>query len=149
MKLTPEQEVVWFYTAFPALTGADFPPEKVEHAIAGWLSDFASKSGRERSEMRSGMRQGINDILAMARDARQEDIARVDRALAKKELPSFRKMAAALGKKHVKILRRGVIKNAEEFYIVAEILSDLEFEISDSDRAALEKISYAYETGTQ
>jgi predicted hydrolase (HD superfamily) len=54
-------------------------------------------------------------------------------------------MEAGLKKKHLRILARGHIKNDEEFYIVAEILSDMEFEISEYDRAKLEQISYAYE----
>ena len=146
MKLTPEQQVVWFYTAFSAVTGASFPSEEADAAIATWLGALATKTGRDRSEMLSGMRQGINDMLAMARDARPDDIARADRALAQKGLPGVRKMAAVLGKKHLAILKRGAIKNDEELYIVAEILSDLEFEISESDRGKLGQISYAYET---
>jgi hypothetical protein len=141
MKLTPEQLVLWFYTAFPALTGKDFSAEDVGSAVGKWLQELGAKTGRERSDMISGMRQGINDILAMARDSRQEEMARADHALAQKSLPTIRKMAAALGKKHLRILKRGSIKSDEEFYIVAEILSDVDFEISDADRAKLGHIA--------
>ena len=143
MKFTPEQQVVWFYTAFFVLAEANL---SVEEAVEQWLREYRAKSGRERSEMLSGLRQGINDTLVGARHSREVDIVRTDRALTEKGLPTIRKMAAALGKKHPRILKRGFIKDDEEFYIVAEILSDVDFDISDADRAKLGKISYAYET---
>ena len=49
-------------------------------------------------------------------------------------------------KKHQRILARGHIKNDEEFYVIAEILGDLKFQVSEEERARLSAISNAYET---
>jgi hypothetical protein len=53
---------------------------------------------------------------------------------------------AVLKRKHVRILGHGKIKSDEEFYIVSEILSDLELDISDADRTKLRDISGEYES---
>ena len=136
MKLSPEQLVEWFFTANSALAaGRD-----------QYLAMLRSPpSGTKRSEVVSGLKQGINDTLTMAKDMPDEERRQIDASLRAKGLPSLRRMEATLKRKHEKILSRGEIKNDEEFHIVAEILSDLEFEISASDRAKLGKISYAYE----
>lgn len=137
MNLTREQLVDWFFAANPQLT-SEFR--------AQWLAMVESPpKGTTRSEMISGMKQGINDTLTMAKWASSDERKAIDAALAAKGLPSLRKMEAVLKKKHQRILTRGTIRNDEEFYIVAEILADLEFEIEATDRAKLEKISHAYE----
>ena len=137
MKLTPEQLASWFYTAFPA----PFPPE----AESEWLHQLSNAKGRERSAMISGMKQGMNDALNMLKMMPEETRAEVNLALADKELPTIEKMEVILKKKHQRILKRGHIKNDEEFYIVAEILSDLEFDISPADRRRLGEIYGEYE----
>lgn len=138
MKLSSEQLIDWFLTANPR-----FPPE----FRTRWLAMIESPpQGTRRSDVISGMKQGINDTIAMSSCWTAAERKKVEDALAAKGLPSVRKMEAGLKKKHQRILARGHIKNDEEFYIVAEILSDGEFEISESDRIQLGKISYAYET---
>lgn len=138
MKLTHEQLGDWFFTANPR-----FPPE----ARSQWLAMLKTPpKGAKRSEVVSGMKQGINDTLTMAKWWPVEDRKKIEEALAARGLPSLRKMDAGLKKKHQRILARGHIKNHEEFYIVAEILSDLNFEVSEEDRSRLSAISNAYET---
>jgi hypothetical protein len=137
MKLSPEQLIDWFLAANPR-----FRPE----FRSQWLGMLESPpKGTRRSELISGMKQGINDTLTMAKWWPPEQRIKVDNALISKGLPTLRKMEAGLKKKHQRILARGSIRNDEEFYIVAEVLSDLDFDISELDRARLEKISYEYE----
>jgi len=137
MTLTPEQLVDWFLVMNP-----EFPREFRAH----WLALLASPpEGATRSQLISGMKQGINDTLSHARYFPEGERKKIDEALTAKGLPSIRKMDADLKKKHRRILARGHIKNDEEFYIVAEILAHLEFDISEADRRRLGTISYAYE----
>lgn len=138
MKLSPEQMLEWTLTAFPEL------PSEIRAQFLTFLKE--PPRGTTRSEVMSGLKQGMNDALAMAKDRSLDERHIIDAALAAKGLPSLRKMDAVLKKKHQRILARGSIRNAEEFYIVAEILSDLDFDISESDRSKLGKISHAYET---
>ncbi|MCF3648204.1 hypothetical protein [Synoicihabitans lomoniglobus] len=137
MKLTPEKMASWFFTAFPA----QFPAGEEEK----WLNQFSQLKGRERRNAVAGMKQGVNDVLTMARHLPTEARTEIDSALAVKDLPSLRKMEAGLKKKHRTILKRGRIKNEEEFYLVAEILSDLEFDVTDFERTQLEKIALDFD----
>jgi hypothetical protein len=138
MKLTPEQLVDWFL-----VTNPKFPPE----FRAQWLAMVASPpDGARRSDLILGMKQGINDTLTTAKWLPDAERSQIETALAARGLPSLRKMDAGLKRKHQRILARGCIKNDEEFYVVAEILGDVDFEISESDRAKLGQISHAYET---
>ncbi len=45
-----------------------------------------------------------------------------------------------------KVLKKGKIKNADEYYIIKEIICDLEYEFSNSDREILGKIPVDFET---
>jgi|GEM_PF-4763134 len=138
MKLTHEQLGDWFFTANPS-----FAPE----ARSRWLAMLETPpKGAKKSEIVSGMKQGINDTLTMAKWLSVEDRKKIEEALAARGLPSLRKMDAVLKKKHLRILARGHIKNDEEYYIIAEILSDLDFEVSKEDRSRLSAISNTYET---
>lgn len=139
MKLTPEQLGDWFYTANREWFG--------EGAYAMWLGHLkAPPDGITRSQLVSGMKEGINDTLAMAEGWNYKKWKEVSDALAAKGLPSIEKMELRMKQKHRRILKRGSIRNDEEFYLVAEILSDLTLDVSDEDRAALDAMSAAYET---
>ena len=137
MKLSPEQMIDWFLAAFP-----EFPPENRSQWLA-WLE--TPPQGASRSEVISGMKQAMNDALTMAKDRPAQERQKIDATLAAKGLPSLRKMEAILKKKHQRILARGRIKDDEEFYIVAEILSDVDFPISGLERNKLGEISRDYE----
>ena len=101
-------------------------------------------AGATRSQIIAGLKQGISDTLADVPAWSDDYRQKAEAALAAKGLPSLRKMEAVLKKKHQRILARGKIRNDEEFALVAEILSDVDFDVSDSDRATLGKISRAY-----
>ena len=44
-----------------------------------------------------------------------------------------------------KVLEKGKIKNLDEYYIIKEILDDLEYEITESERIDLNKIFGEFE----
>lgn len=92
------------------------------------------------------MKQGINDTLTRAAYWNYKKWKEVSDALAAKGLPSIEKMELRMKQKHRHILKRAAIKNDEEFYLVAEILSDLTLDVSDEDRTALDGISTDYES---
>jgi hypothetical protein len=138
MKLTPEQLGDWFFTANPRFPAA-FRDQ--------WFAELKMPpAGTKKSEIVSGMKQGINDTLTKAKWMSPEERAMIDAALITRGLPSLRKMDAVLRKKHQRILARGCIRTDEEFYVVAEFLSDGGFDVTDSERAKLGEICYAYET---
>jgi len=137
MKLSPEDLIDWFLTANPRF------PAEFRHR---WLAELKAPSEGTRSEMISGMKQGINDTLTKAQwwsDAQRKNI---DDLLVVKGLLSLRKMEAVLKKKHLRILSRGLIKNEEEYYIVAEVVSDLRIPLSEDERRKLGQFMAAYES---
>lgn len=140
MKLSNEQLATWFYTAMSAFFQ--------DGAEKEWIEHFNSVKGRERSGMLSGMlsgmKQGVNDALTMIKEMPRSERERIDALLATKDLPSLIKMQANLKKKHIQILKRGRIRNDEEYYIIAEILSDLEFDVTKDERVSLEEMSFSY-----
>lgn len=110
---------------------------------ASYLSDTTIP----KSEMRAGLLQGINDMLSMSQrgyfDGKTIQI--IERRLASRNLPGLSKLTLRLGKKHAAILKRDMIRNDEEFHMVQEILSDLEFPISANERAKYAMLVVEYE----
>ena len=106
-----------------------------------------SLSGKERTELRSGLRQGINDSLHRFRSGyfEQASVKTIDRRLTAKNLPSLDNIDAIFGEKHRAVLKRGRILNDEEFYAVKNILDDLEYDVSAEQRIRLGQITLHYE----
>ena len=117
--------------------------EHVMHASPEKMREM--RASLSASPSRAGTTQVINDMLSVAKWWSTDTRNAVESAFKAKKLPSLRKLEATLRKKHRRILARGHIKDDDEFYIVAEILSDMDFDISDPERSALEGMSGEYE----
>lgn len=138
MKLSDEQLVDWLITTCPVM------PESARQSFLDQIK--SPPDGFTRSQMRSGFKQAINDTLSdIWGYAPASDRKKMDATLAAKGLPSIFAMELALKKKHKRILKRGSIKTDEEFYIVKNILDDLESDVTPEERAELEKLSGRFE----
>lgn len=97
---------------------------------------FLALRGRERSQARTGLRQGINDLLHLF-DAGYFPLQTweiVDRRLAAHGLPRLDELLVQFAGRHRTILKRGRISNDEEMYLVQEILADSEFDVTEEKR---------------
>jgi hypothetical protein len=139
MKQSTDQLITWFFAA--SVAAKMHPPE----AEAGYREALAKIKGKERSGIASGVKQGVNDLLHMADMWPLEQYEAVETALSAKGLLSLEKMQAALSRKHIAILKRGVIRNEEEYYIVAEMLSDMSSDLTDNQRDQLGAMTVKYE----
>jgi hypothetical protein len=139
MKLTTDQLISWSFTV-SAAAGLHRPEQEAEYRAM-----IASLKGKERSGISSGVKQGVNDLLQWVDDWPKEKHAAVEAALRAKGLPSLEEMQRLLSKKHLRILKQGVIKNDEEYYLVVEMLSDLTFGLSQEQRIALGSMVGVYE----
>ena len=139
--MSPEQMAGWFFTAKGGASNQ--ASDALSHCLAILRSP---PPGSTRSQIVAGLKQGLSDVLADMDCRTAEERAAIDAALARKGLPSIAKMTLAVKKKHRRVLARGHIKSDEEFHLVAEILADVDLVISDSDRAKLGQMSYAYES---
>jgi len=131
MKQTTDQLITWFFAA--SVAAKMHPPE----AEANYRDALSKIKGKERSGIASGVKQGVNDLLHMADMWPLEKYEAVEAALSAKGLLSLERMQATLSRKHIAILKRGVIRNEEEYYIVAEMLSDMSSDLSDAQREQL------------
>lgn len=143
MKLSTDQLITWFFTASVA-AGMHRPDDE------GTYREMLSKiKGKERAGISSGVKQGVNDLLHMADMMPLEQSESIEAALAARALPSLRKMKAALSRKHIGILKRGLIRNEEEYYIVAEMLSDTSSDLTAAQRRSLGSMTAKYEFKTE
>ena len=110
-----------------------------------YRESLAKLKGKERSGISSGVKQGVNDMLAMSEMWDAEIRRKVDEALKGRNLTPLPQMLIRLKGKQIRVLKRGRIKNDEEYYIVAELLSDLESGLTDKERVELGEVSAAYE----
>lgn len=127
MKFTIEQ----LYDIFAALAWSvaktDLPPRPAGLTV---------KAGD-----RSGLMSGINDLLHMSDSFNYETWRGVNERLVAKGLPSLEKLQVMLRQKHLRILKRGRIRDEEEYYIVQDILADLDFDVTAEQRVALERMA--------
>lgn len=105
-----------------------------------WLTASAPRRGST-----SGLRQAINDLLSQSTffDAGQR--LAVERRLAARKLPTLAMLEALLRQQHEKILKRGRIRNAVEYYLVQEILNFVEFPIDEASRQQLARFASEFE----
>lgn len=139
MKQSTDQLITWFFTA--SVAAKMHSPE----AEAGYREALSKIKGKERSGIASGVKQGVIDLLQMADMWPLDKYEAVQAALSARGLLSLDKMQAALSRRHVTILKRGVIRNEEEYYIVSEMLSDMSSNLTDVQREQLGAMIVEYE----
>jgi hypothetical protein len=139
MKPSTDQLITWFFTASAA--AQMHPPE----AEAGYREALAKIKGKERSGIASGVKQGVNDLLHMADMWPLEKYEAVEAALLARGLLSLEKMQATLSRKHIAILKRGDVRNEEEYHIVAEMLRDMSSDLTDDQRQKLGTLTTKFE----
>ena len=139
MKPSTDQLITWFFTASVA---AEMHAPGAE---ASYRDAIAKLKGKARSGVASGLKQGVNDLLHIADMWTPEKYKAVEGALAAAGLPSLKKMQITLSKKHVGILKRGTIRNEEEYYNVTELLGDVSSELTSIEREQLGVMTVEYE----
>ena len=135
----PEEERRDFRDPSFGLIGPDIDQREARERIA-----YYGETEQKRSRRASGAKMAINDLLSQSRHFSESQRAAIDARLAAKELPTLRMLEAGFRGVHARILKRGRVRNDEEYYIVAEILSDMDFDISDAERSALEGMHGEY-----
>lgn len=97
----------------------------------------------------SGFRQAANDSLSTVHYWSDIQKLAVERRLAAQGLPKLALLSAMLRKKHETILKRGKIRNEEEFNLVQEIISQMDYPIDEESRRQLEKLAGDFEARPQ
>jgi hypothetical protein len=95
---------------------------------------------------RSGLRQGVQDLLEMSRDMNQAEVRVADAALSRAGAPTLSTLRLEIWRTIPRILSRGRIKTEAEYYLLVERLNDeADDQFTPHDRERLASIIAEFE----
>jgi len=118
----------------------------VEYSPVIILTSWEKKS---KSLAKRGLKEGLRDILTMMLDLPNAMKTELNEELINKGFPSFNQLVSTIKDTPQKVLKRGKIKNLDEYYIIKEFLADQTSDISEVDRQQLDKLLWNFETLTK
>ena len=129
--------VIWKHTA------KNLDPEIVElNSPIDVLSEWELKS---KSLAKKGLKEGLRDILSGMSDLSDESLQELDKLLKAENYPGLMTMVAQIKETPKKVIDRGKINSRDEYYIIKEVLDDMESGLSNADRIVLNGIFGEYE----
>ncbi|WP_303317965.1 hypothetical protein Q4Q34_18820 [Flavivirga abyssicola] len=130
-------KVIWEFEAKYAKMdpNADFSPINV---LQNWEKESDSLARR-------GLREGLRDSLTVLKDVPTDIKTELNSSLISKNFPSINILTSQIRNVPKKVLEKGKIKNLDEYYVIKEVLDDLEYEITESERTDLNKIFGEFE----
>lgn len=109
------------------------------------LASLESAFGISRALV--GLRQGVNDFLEDSADLSPTQIAVADASLSEAGAMTLTEAIRRRSKVYKNIWTRKKIRNDTEFYLVSTVLSDTALRLPETERAALNSMVSAYESG--
>ena len=106
-----------------------------------------SIDGPSSSIARKGLQAGLNDCLSSLKDYPKEILFAINRELEENKLPNIHTLSGAIQKTIKRVLKTGVIKNLDQFYIIKEILDDTTSAMTSEERRILSNSLGTYEFG--
>jgi hypothetical protein len=97
------------------------------------------------STAKKGLKEGLNDILTMCMDLPGEIQKKINEKLLDNQLPGFNDLIATIKEVPQKVIKRGKIKNLEEYYVIKEFVVNPNSSVSETDRELLNKIFEDFE----
>ena len=94
-----------------------------------------------------GLREGLRDTLTQFSDLPENFKNDLNQNLMNKELPGLNTLIAEIKNIPAKVLKKGRIKDLDEYYIIKEVLDNMDNDLSDFDRSRLLTIFGEYELG--
>jgi hypothetical protein len=98
------------------------------------------------SKALEGERQGINDVLEGLRDWKPERIRELDIALRNDGYITITELRRRYASRYKSILKRGLLRNETDYYLVKDILGDVESPIAAEEREHLGQMVLAFES---
>ncbi|HXL57456.1 MAG TPA: hypothetical protein VN958_14430, partial [Chitinophagaceae bacterium] len=118
----------------------------VEYSPVIILNNWEKKS---RSIAKRGLKETLRDMLTMFMDLSNDMKKELSEQLVNKGLPSFNQLVSTIKDTPQKVLKRGKIKNIDEYYIIKEFLDNQTSDISETDRQQLDKMFWDFESRSQ
>ena len=137
LDLEPEKLVAWMHTA-----GRMFTPGTPEQEKLRKLSQL---QGLERDRYIAGLHDSLTTLLALLKHASPEQRMNIERDLKERALPPLWKLEAICRNTHKKILRRGEIRDDDEYDMIREFMSNVDWGHPE-ERSRFDAMLRAYET---
>ncbi len=130
-------KVIWEFEAKDRKIdpNADFSPLNV---LESWEKESDALA-------RKGLREGLRDSLTGLKHLPIGLRAELNRNLTSKNFPSINVLTSQVRNLPKKVLKKGKIKNLDEYYVIKEVLDDMEYEITELERNELSKIFAEFE----
>ena len=130
-------KVIWEFEAKYAKMDSNAESSPI-NVLQNWEKESDSLARR-------GLREGLRDSLTLLKDFPTDLKIELNNSLISKNFPSINILTSQIRNVPKKVLQREKIKNLDEYYIVKEILDDLEYEITETERTDLNKIFGEFE----
>jgi len=114
----------------------------VEYSPVNVLSSWEKQN---MSMARRGLKEGLRDTMTMILQLPIETRAIINQTLISEGLPGLQKITSEIKDIPNKVLKRGKIKNLDEYYVVKEILDDTDSNISKGDITKLNNLFFEFE----
>lgn len=98
-----------------------------------------------KSQLLQGLKQAANDTIEQCSDFSQKQIDALDNACKENGVPTFSEIRQRFSKRYKAILRKKKITNETDYYLIADLVNNLDSSITDAERALLTDIGAAYE----
>lgn len=98
------------------------------------LSQLESRSP---AKARSGLQMAINDLIESTLNWELSEVQSADVKMTASGAPSLSQVRAKYSRKFAQLLKRGKIKNVEEYYLAKGIIDGAAYHFGDLDRNAI------------
>ena len=107
------------------------------------LDEAVKKTGK--SKALQGLKQAVNDSIEDTADFDLEALKLFDSELSSKGIITLSALQQRYSSKYKRILKRGIIKNETEYYLVNGLLCDLDNGLPTEENAKLSKMIEEFE----
>ena len=130
-------KVIWEFEAKYAKMdpNAEFSPLNV---LQNWEKQSDSLARR-------GLKEGLRDSLTGLKDLPNELKTELNSNLISNNFPSLNILTSQIRNVPKKVLEKAKIKNLDEYYVVKEVLDDIDYDITETERTELNKIFREFE----
>ena len=125
-------KVIWEFQA----KCANIDPN-LEYSPINVLTKWEKES---ESLARRGLREGLLDTLTGIKDLPPIYMNELNEKLISKNLTTIGILTSQIRNLPKKVIEKGKIKNLNEYYVIKEVLDDMEYQINESERIELTKI---------
>jgi len=94
---------------------------------------------------RRGLKEGLRDSLIWLKEFPNELKTELNKDLISNNFPSINILTSKIKNIPKKVLKKGKIKSMDEYYVVKEVLDDIDYEITEIERTELNKIFIEFE----